>query len=336
MEHKHDKTVFAMKEISKVKAYLNHSLESIISENAILKKLRHPLISNLYFSFHDKENLYLVLDYLPGGNLRYYISEHTHFNDSQVKFFISCIILSIEYIHKNNIIHRDLKPENLLFDSEGYLHVTDFGISRVKKEGLEITDVSGTPGYISPEVIIGKPQNETSDYFSIGIITYELIFGKRPFEGNNKKEIADSILNTRINLNEHSIPKDFSPEVADFINRLLKRKNHQRLGARGIDEIKNHGWLEDVDWQGIEEKQMDITQMPFIPVLRDQDKNIIDSSEKKKIDKHNSILEKLNREGYFINFYFRFDDINKKKRNSYNFDGDQDIDNREKSFNKRL
>lgn len=330
MEHKHDKTVFAMKEISKVKAYLNHSLESIISENAILKKLRHSLISNLYFSFHDKENLYLVLDYLPGGNLRYYISEHTHFNDSQVKFFISCIILSIEYIHKNNIIHRDLKPENLLFDSEGYIHVTDFGISRLKKEGLEITDVSGTPGYISPEVIIGKPQNETSDYFSIGIITYELIFGKRPFEGNNKKEIADSILNTRINLNEHSIPKDFSPEVADFINRLLKRKNHQRLGARGIDEIKNHDWLEDVDWQGIEEKQMDISQMPFIPVLRDQDKNIIDFSEKKKIDKYNSILEKLNREGHFNNFYFRFEDINRKKRNNYSLDEDQDVDNREK------
>lgn len=330
MEHKHDKTVFAMKEISKVKAYLNHSLESIISENAILKKLRHSLISNLYFSFHDKENLYLVLDYLPGGNLRYYISEHTHFNDSQVKFFISCIILSIEYIHKNNIIHRDLKPENLLFDSEGYIHVTDFGISRLKKEGLEITDVSGTPGYISPEVIIGKPQNETSDYFSIGIITYELIFGKRPFEGNNKKEIADSILNTRINLNEHSIPKDFSPEVADFINRLLKRKNHQRLGARGIDEIKNHDWLEDVDWQGIEEKQIDISQMPFIPVLRDQDKNIIDSSEKKKIDKYNSILEKLNREGHFNNFYFRFEDINRKKRNNYSLDEDQDVDNRER------
>lgn len=330
MEHKHDKTVFAMKEISKVKAYLNHSLESIISENAILKKLRHSLISNLYFSFHDKENLYLVLDYLPGGNLRYYISEHTHFNDSQVKFFISCIILSIEYIHKNNIIHRDLKPENLLFDSEGYIHVTDFGISRLKKEGLEITDVSGTPGYISPEVIIGKPQNETSDYFNIGIITYELIFGKRPFEGNNKKEIADSILNTRINLNEHSIPKDFSPEVADFINRLLKRKNHQRLGARGIDEIKNHDWLEDVDWQGIEEKQIDISQMPFIPVLRDQDKNIIDSSEKKKIDKYNSILEKLNREGHFNNFYFRFEDINRKKRNNYSLDEDQDVDNRER------
>jgi len=330
VEHKHDKTVFAMKEISKVKAYLNHSLESIISENAILKKLRHSLISNLYFSFHDKENLYLVLDYLPGGNLRYYISEHTHFNDSQVKFFISCIILSIEYIHKNNIIHRDLKPENLLFDSEGYIHVTDFGISRLKKEGLEITDVSGTPGYISPEVIIGKPQNETSDYFSIGIITYELIFGKRPFEGNNKKEIADSILNTRINLNEHSIPKDFSPEVADFINRLLKRKNHQRLGARGIDEIKNHDWLEDVDWQGIEEKQIDISQMPFIPVLRDQDKNIIDSSEKKKIDKYNSILEKLNREGHFNNFYFRFEDINRKKRNNYSLDEDQDVDNRER------
>ena len=276
-----------MKEISKVKAFVNNSLDSILSENNILKKLRYSLIVNLYYSFHDKENLYLILDYMPGGDLRYYLSNHIHFKESQIKFFISNIILSINYIHKNGIIHRDLKPENLLFDSEGYIHITDFGISKEIKEGLIINDISGTPGYISPEVIIGKPQNQVSDFFSIGIITYELIFGKRPFEGKNKKEIADNMLNTRIKLERNNIPKNFSLEVADFINRLLRRKNNQRLGSRGIDEIKNHEWLQDVDWQGIEEKNIDLNYMPFIPVLKDHDKKIMENSNNnKKIKKY--------------------------------------------------
>jgi len=326
-----------MKEISKVKAFVNNSLDSILSENNILKKLRYSLIVNLYYSFHDKENLYLILDYMPGGDLRYYLSNHIHFKESQIKFFISNIILSINYIHKNGIIHRDLKPENLLFDSEGYIHITDFGISKEIKEGLIINDISGTPGYISPEVIIGKPQNQVSDFFSIGIITYELIFGKRPFEGKNKKEIADNMLNTRIKLERNNIPKNFSLEVADFINRLLRRKNNQRLGSRGIDEIKNHEWLQDVDWQGIEEKNIDLNYMPFIPVLKDHDKKIMENSNNnKKIKKYNNILEKLNRENYFNNFYFRFDDIDRKKRH-FCFDEDyfedEDIDNKAYSFN---
>ena len=337
MEYKKNKKVYAMKEISKVKAFINNSLDSIISENNILKKLRYSLIVNLYYSFHDKENLYLILDYMPGGDLRYYISNHTYFEESQIKFFISCIILSINYIHKNRIIHRDLKPENLLFDSEGYLHITDFGISKEIKEGLIINDLSGTPGYISPEVIIGKPQNEVSDFFSIGIITYELIFGKRPFEGKNKKEIADNMLNTRINLEGNNISKHFSLEVTDFINRLLKRKNNQRLGSRGIEEIKNHKWLEDVDWQGIEEKNIDLTNLPFIPVLKDHDKNILENpNDNKKIKKYKNILEKLKKESYFINFYFNFDDIDRKKRHFYydeDFSEDEVIDNRENSFN---
>jgi len=336
VEYKKNKIVYAMKEIPKVRAFINNSLDSIISENNILKKLKYSLIVNLYYAFHDKENLYLILDYMPGGDLRYYISNHTRFKENQIKFFISCIILSINYIHKNSIIHRDLKPENLLFDSEGYIHLTDFGISKEIKEGIIINDVSGTPGYISPEVIIGKPQNEVSDFFSIGIITYELIFGKRPFEGKNKKEIADNILNTRINLKENNIPENFSIEVADFINRLLKRKNNQRLGSRGIEEIKNHEWLEDVDWQCIEEKNIDLTNLPFIPVLKDHDKNILENlNDNKKIKKYNNILEKLNRESYFINFYYKFDDLDRKKKHicfDEDFSEDEDIDNRENSF----
>ena len=245
-----------MKEISKVKAYLDDSLESIFIEYSILKRIHHPLIANLYYSFQDREFIFLILDYLPGGSLRYYISNKTIFNEKQTKFIIANIVLSLEYIHNCKIIHRDLKPENLLFDSKGYIHITDFGISKEIQNGEEITDISGTPGYISPEMIIKKPQSEVSDFFSIGVITYELIFGNRPFTGNNKNEIAENMINKKINIQEKDLPKDFSIDVADFINRLLEKKSNQRLGSRGIDEIKDHSWLEDIDWNGIELKNI--------------------------------------------------------------------------------
>jgi len=326
-----------MKEISKVKAYLDNSLDSVKSEYNILKKIQHPLITNLYYSFIDKEYIYLILDYLPGGNLRYYLSNQMKFNENQIKFIISNVILSIEYIHNCGVIHRDLKPENLLFDSEGYVHISDFGISREIKSGKKIIDISGTPGYISPEVVINKPQNETSDFFSIGIITYELIFGKRPFLGNNKKEIADNMLNNNINLNKKNLPHNFSENIADFINGLLKRKNNQRLGSRGIDEIKNHIWLDDVDWTNIENKNLDINQIPFIPSSIEYNIDIKDNNDKKKISKYNIILEKINRENSFSNFFF---DYNEKKRNKrMNFSMDEhffnilDEDDREYSYN---
>lgn len=305
-----------MKEISKVKAYLNESLESIISEFNILKKIHHSFIANLYYSFQDKEYIYLILDYLPGGNLRQYISNKTIFKENQVQFIISNILLSIEYIHNNNIIHRDLKPENLLFDSEGYIHITDFGISIEMEDGKIIQDISGTPGYISPEIIMNKPQNKVSDFFSIGIITYELIFGVRPFVGNNKNEIAENMMKKNINLSEKNLPENFSEDAADFINGLLQKKSTHRLGARGINEIKNHSWLEDVDWTMIEYKNVEKDKMPFIPKCKDEmDINIVEGKDEEKIRKYNVILERINRENVFGNFYFNYNELKKNKNN---------------------
>ena len=319
-----------MKEISKVKTFIDGNVESLISEFNILKKLHYPLISNLYFSFQDKEYIYLILDYLSNGSLRIYCPEANPpvhiFSEIQIKFLISNIILSLEYIHKHGIIHRDLKPENLLFDEEGYLHLTDFGISKIyNPEKYEILDISGTPGYISPELINGEPQNFTSDFFALGIITYELIFGKRPFRGNNKDEIAENILNKNINLNENNMKEKFSIDAADFVNRLLRKKNKQRLGSRGIEEIKNHKWFEDVDWNSIEYKNIDTDEIGIINILKknwNKNQNFDDINFKNEIDKYNSILNQINKEKIFKNFFFNYNDNKNKNNREYNdFEG---------------
>ena len=158
MQYKKNNKFYSMKEISKVKAYLKKSLKSIRLERAILKNIHHNFIANLYFSFQDKDNLYLILDYYSGGDLRFYLDQNIQFNEKQIKFFVSNVILSLKYLRMNNILHRDIKPDNLVFDHQGYLNLTDFGISRIVKNNQLIKDVSGTPGYLSPEIILQNNQ----------------------------------------------------------------------------------------------------------------------------------------------------------------------------------
>ena len=303
-----------MKEMSKVKVYIKKSLASILSEKNILSNLHHSLISNLNFSFQDKEYLYLILDYLPGGDLRYYLSKKISFNEVQIKFMISNLILSLNYIHNNNVLHRDIKPENLVFDDKGYLHLTDFGISRKIKNGKSVFDKSGTPGYISPEVLLNKPQNFASDFFSVGVICYELLYNKKPFKGKNKKEMAEKILYKNIRLTKKDIPKNYSLNFGDFINKLLKRNNRDRLGSKGIHQIKNHPWLEGVEWDIIESKLVNSDNIPFSPSIGDNfDNNIANKKEHLDMEHYNEFLKKVNDSGYFKSFYFNYLNIQNSK-----------------------
>ena len=300
-----------MKEISKVKAYLKKSISSTLLEKQILSYLHYPFLANLNFSFQDKEYLYLVLDYLPGGDLRYYINKGIIFSETQIKFFISNIILSLDYIHSMNIIHRDVKPENLVFDGRGYLHLTDFGIARKIKSGKPITDKSGTPGYLSPEALLKKPQTFASDFFAIGVICYELIFGKKPFRGKTKKEVAEKILYKNINIKSEHLHSDFSAYLPDFINRLLKRNQIERLGYKGIEEIKEHKWLKDLDWDAIEDKTVDSEKISFTPLIGDNfDNNFVNKKDNINVENYYEYLKKINESEVFKNFYFNYYTLN--------------------------
>ena len=301
-----------MKEISKVKAYIKKSITSILLEKYILSKLHHPLIANLNYAFQDKEYLYLILDYLPGGDLRYYMKDNRYiFTESQIKFFVSNIILSLKYIHNNNIIHRDIKPANLVFDDKGYLHITDFNISQKIRKDKSILDKSGTPGYISPELLLKKPQNFSSDFFSVGVICYELIMGERPFRGNNMNEIAEKILFKKIKLTQENMPENYSLLMGDFINKLLKRNDKKRLGYKSIDEIINHPWLEGINWRMIEEKSIDSELIPFQPPVGDNfdnDNHFANKNNYLNVKKYDKYLKKINNSRYLKDFYFNCND----------------------------
>ena len=241
------------------------SINSIIYERELLSRLNHPLIINLQYAFQDYNNLYLVLDLLTGGDLRYQLGHHKrqYFSEKQAKFFISCIVESLIYIHSQNIIHRDIKPENLVFDEKGYLHITDFGISKFNTKNNK-NETSGTPGYMAPEVMKGKNHTGSVDYFAVGVITYELMMGKRPYIGKNRKEIKEQMMSRQIYIDIEMLPFGWSEKSADFINRLMIRKDKKRLGYYNDLEIKNHPWFSDIDFEELIKKKI---KSPFCPKI---------------------------------------------------------------------
>ncbi|CAD8058338.1 unnamed protein product [Paramecium sonneborni] len=255
-EHKKTKHQYAIKEMQKCKIINKKSIGSVMNERYLLSNLRHPFLVNMHTAFQDRESLYLVMDLMTGGDLRFHICKNRKFSEEQTKFFVICVLLALEYLHHNTVIHRDIKPENLVFDKNGkflqitrvgYLRLTDLGIARIWKPGND-GDTSGTPGYMAPEVMCRQVHGVASDYFAVGVIAYECMMGKRPYLGKTRKEIRDQILSKQITIKPNSIPEDWSEEAADFINQMIQRKPVNRLGFYGPDEVFAHPWFKNVDW----------------------------------------------------------------------------------------
>ena len=247
--------------MSKLKIVDRRSEESIMSERNLLSTLNHSFIVNMYFAFQDFYNLYLVMDLLTGGDLRYHIAYKKIFSEKETKFFISNMILALEYIHSKNIIHRDIKPENLVLESNGYLRITDFGVAKINEKDNS-SETSGTPGYMAPEVILVLNHTFVSDFFALGVIGYEFMLGFRPYLGGSREEIKQLIINKQAKVHKDEKPDDWSFEAVDFINKLLIRKAKNRLGYNGINELKNHIWMKDVDWEKLELKKV---EPPYVP-----------------------------------------------------------------------
>ena len=326
-----------MKEISKVKLIQNKAYEEIIHEQELNAKLNHPFLVGMNFSFQNKDYLYMINDLMPGGDLRYWYIQKKNFSEKECKFIIACVILGLEYLHSNKIIHRDLKPENILFDKKGYAHLADFGIA--KKLGDEpeerIEDVSGSPGYMSPETIFNQKHSYASDFFSLGVICYEMMMKKRPYNGKNRQEIKENMANNFIQIKANEIPKGWSSEFVDFTNKLLEKNEENRLGYKGINDLKCHPWLKLLNWKNI---YLMKEKAPFIPpkkvVCSEEDNN--NNNENKK----NENLKIQNSELYkkaFEHFEY-FNKFSKKYQNNLEIFTNphlfyEEIERKEQEFN---
>ncbi|KAJ3076539.1 serine/threonine protein kinase psk1 [Podochytrium sp. JEL0797] len=244
-------TLFAMKKLKKSSLTVHHkTIEHTRSERAILPQLDHPFIVTLHFAFQTKENLFLILQYAPGGTLFSYLAKERMFSETQASFYIGEILLALEYVHSQSIIYRDLKPENVLLDAHGHVLLTDFGLSKVV---LETLTVCGTIEYMAPEVL-----NETLlyggavDFWSLGIVLFDFLAGSPPFKGSNRKKIMDAIMHQK-----PKFPKFFLPQATNLIGKLLVKDPTDRIGYKlGAAEIKKHSFFRKTDWVKLMARQV--------------------------------------------------------------------------------
>ena len=306
--------IYAMKKMYKVEIIDKKSEKDVLIELSLLSRIHHPFIVNIHFAFQDKEYLYLITDYLPQGDLRYQLIHNKYYSENQIKFIVSNILLSLEYIHSNSIIHRDIKPENILIDEKGYLAITDFGIARFKKNNNS-DEKSGTPGYMAPEVMFVQNHSFAVDYYALGIIAYEMIFGKRPYTNIERKSLKQEIFSKEAQIRKSQLPENFSLECMDFINKLIKRKQVERLGFDNIKKIFNHRWLMDVDFKKIYLKERISPLNLYINQSGNFDaKNVnynkyLHLTNKTKIRYQKIIIHQKEFEHYFKDFYFYFNEF---------------------------
>ena len=246
--------IYAMKILKKEEIIKRNQITHTKTERFLLEKLDHPFIAKLKFAFQDSKHLYIITEFLQGGELYFHLKSRNNFKESTTKFYMAQIFLAIDYMHKNGYIYRDLKPENVLLDKKGYIKLTDFGLSKMVLNEDNLNNsrntICGTLEYMAPEIIKGIPYGLSADWFSFGVVLYEMLTGHFPFELKSRN------LEDR-NFDEKDIeyPPKMSSEAKDLISKLLKIEPDKRLGYNSNEEIKNSDFFKDIDFEKLLKKE---------------------------------------------------------------------------------
>ncbi|KAI4830410.1 hypothetical protein KUCAC02_002040 [Chaenocephalus aceratus] len=253
--------LYAMKVLKKATLKVRDRVRSKM-ERDILAEVNHPFIVKLHYAFQTEGKLYLILDFLRGGDLFTRLSKEVMFTEEDVKFYLAELALALDHLHSLGIIYRDLKPENILLDEEGNIKITDFGLS---KEAIDhdkrAYSFCGTIEYMAPEVVNRRGHTQSADWWSFGVLMFEMLTGTLPFQGKDRKETMALILKAKLGM-----PQFLSHEVQSLLRALFKRNPANRLGAGpdGLEEIKRHRFFASIDWIKLYRKEM---RPPFKPTV---------------------------------------------------------------------
>ncbi|KAK7839198.1 putative serine/threonine protein kinase ireh1 [Quercus suber] len=235
--------LFAIKVLKKADMIRKNAVESILAERDILISVRNRFVVRFFYSFTCRENLYLVMEYLNGGDLYSLLRNLGCLDEDVARVYIAEVVLALEYLHSLRVVHRDLKPDNLLIAHDGHIKLAE---SEHQRERRKKRSAVGTPDYLAPEILLGTGHAATADWWSVGVILFELIVGIPPFNAEHPQTIFDNILNRKIPWPR--VPEEMSHEAQDLIDRLLTEDPHQRLGARGASEVKQHVFFKNINW----------------------------------------------------------------------------------------
>ncbi|XP_051507455.1 ribosomal protein S6 kinase alpha-2 [Myxocyprinus asiaticus] len=253
--------LYAMKVLKKATLKVRDRVRSKM-ERDILAEVNHPFIVKLHYAFQTEGKLYLILDFLRGGDLFTRLSKEVMFTEEDVKFYLAELALALDHLHSLGIIYRDLKPENILLDEEGHIKITDFGLS---KEAIDhdkrAYSFCGTIEYMAPEVVNRGGHTQSADWWSFGVLMFEMLTGSLPFQGKDRKETMALILKAKLGM-----PQFLSPEVQSLLRALFKRNPSNRLGAGpdGVEEIKRHIFFATIDWNKLYRREI---KPPFKPAV---------------------------------------------------------------------
>merc|ERR1719446_740973 len=232
-------------------------VEHMVSEKTILAALSHPFIVTLAGTFQDARYLYMVLEYVVGGEFFTHLRNAQRLDNNNAKFYAAQVSLIFEYPHSQDFIYRDLKPENLLLDKLGYIKITDFGFA--KRVAFKTYTLCGTPEYIAPEVLLNKGHGKGVDWWTLGILTYEMLAGQPPFVDEDPMGIYQQILNGKLNF-----PRYMEHNVKSLLKKILVADLTKRYGCRtnGVQDIKKHKWFGDLNWENLLNREL---TGPIIP-----------------------------------------------------------------------
>jgi len=260
--HKDTTTQWAIKILKKSEVIRLQQVEHIMSEKTILDQCKHPFIVHLACTFQDKRQLYMVLEYVIGGEFFTHLRNAGRLDTISAKFYSAQVALIFEYLHAHDFIYRDLKPENLLLDKDGYIKITDFGFA--KRVVFKTYTLCGTPEYIAPEVLLNKGHGKGVDWWTLGILMYEMMVGQPPFVDDDPMGIYQQILNGKLNF-----PRFIERSAKSLIKKMLVADLTKRYGCLkgGAADVKKHKFFQGLTFDDMLSKQL---AAPVLPLVKDE------------------------------------------------------------------
>ncbi|XP_050302921.1 cGMP-dependent protein kinase, isozyme 2 forms cD4/T1/T3A/T3B isoform X3 [Anthonomus grandis grandis] len=261
---------YALKQMKKAQIVETRQQMHIMSEKEIMGEANCDFIVKLYKTFKDAKYLYMLMESCLGGELWTVLRDKGHFDDNTTRFYTACVVQAFDYLHSRNIIYRDLKPENLLLDSRGYVKLVDFGFAKKLQAGRKTWTFCGTPEYVAPEVILNKGHDISADYWSLGVLMFELLTGTPPFNGSDPMKTYNVILK---GIDAIDFPKNITRNATALIKKLCRDNPAERLGYQkgGISDIQKHKWFDGFNWEGLVNRTL---TPPILPSVR----NVTDTS----------------------------------------------------------
>jgi serine/threonine protein kinase len=254
--------IYAMKTMVKQDIVDKGIMEYSRAELKVLQQVRHPFMNGLIFSFHSEDKVFLVTEYLSGGDLFFHLNEQGRFSQEQTTFYMAELVLAFEHLHGLNIVYRDLKPENILLDRKGHVCLTDFGFAKkdISSDSTTYT-ICGTPDYMAPEMLLKKGYTLAVDWWCLGVLCYEMLTGEHPFTGNTNQEMYRKIVSQ-----DPAFPAYLSAEALDLVRGLMRRDPDTRLGTHGgAAEVKAHPFFASIDWEKLYNR---LLKPPFRPKVK--------------------------------------------------------------------